>query len=643
MSWSESQGRAPVIGVWRLNADGTRYERSMTAIRDWVRWAECPGFPSDPVCSRVLFFGESAARGMHFDPEVTPAGLLRDRLSPLAASGVEVIDLARTGARISHLTQAAAAAASLRPDAAVCFAGNNWKYELLDVGQRDPGAESRAVAEAGLPGLLALRERLLGRIAERFVRQICEIFDGICPVLFVIPESNLQYSLPAWGVPVLGGGLELAWHLAAVRLRAALAAGDLAAATACSHELHALDGGLSDEAHQCLGEAALERGDVAAALASFRRARDVRLCGDSTDPAWLPAAGVAAATATAAACGASVIDLTESLSAAVPGGIPGRSVFLDWCHLNEAGLGHLADQVAARLAPMLGLGPAVPSGSAAPAADVRAAAYFSSAVHNAHWGQPRETIEADVATAISAAPGIADSMRRFLRMRAGTAPSWTQEGLGRRPANLRVLSTTLANGREAADDMLVQVIGAQLDRSGEAAGAPPSSRALRPGLRAELLDPSLAPYWRPLDWEGLLDFSGNTLMRDAEIRRRYFRAHSDASAFTFFLAQPSAVAFDFTGRLGTAGTCSAVISVNDTEIGRVELAGRWATYRCTAGPGLVRAGSNCIRVCWQRSAFETTPLPVIADRMRRGITREGSAVFGEVFSLGATAQSGGPG
>ena len=610
------------IGVWRRTATGDRYERSLREVPEWIRWAERDGFDRVPNGPRVLLLGESAARGMHLDPVHTPATALERRLTAAAGRAVEVVDLARLGARAEHVLSTAEAAAGLSPDVVVVFAGNNWKYEVLHRTSARVRSERRAVAEAGVRGLLDTREHELAQVATGFVRRCHEIFAGRAPVLFVLPESNLLDWHVRSLLPALPGNRSLVAAELVARLRIAVANTDWPVVAACGAELGELTDGLAGYAHWCVGRAALACGAVSEALRGLRAARDVCLWYPGVDPAWLPSVGRSAAARTAADLGAGVLDLAEILPAHADSGVPDGSLFLDWCHLTVRGIGVVADAIVAAVAPLLGI-PSVVAHAADPVpAAARAGAYVCAAVHKAHWDQPRESIVADAETAAMAEPRSLVAMTEFCELRESSAPLWTRPAPATLPPNVQRMMATVLGGRKMSDRLVVDVF-----RERTAAGATPPSDCVVGPDRLDLLAPVFAPSWRPLDWQGLVGAADSSLAGAAGATRHYFRAHDEESVFSFGLRDRQEVELRVTVRLGTPGAGSAQFSVNGKECAVVPLSELWSPVWVRVPAHVVRIGWNELKVCWRRERL-SVPSPAAAPERT-------AVVFGEIHSLWA--------
>lgn len=623
------------IGVWERDHRGDRYERQPG---DWHRWADITGFSRLPEGRRVLFLGESAARGFFYDPLVTPALLIEQGLRACGPERVEVIDLARVGARTPDILGVAGLARDLAPDVVAVLAGNNWKYELSDLASpRTRGDEARALAEDGVAGILRQREAALAGIARHFVEQVCSIFDGVAPVVFVVPESNLRDWHLERLAPKLGSGRDATWQSLTGKLRRAARAEDDDGVLECCEALHHLDGGVSDEAFRYKAAIQLRRGEIKQALASYRRARDVRLWYDIVDLAWLPSAGADAARTAAADCGARVVDLRDALPSHAVSGIPDRSLFLDQCHFNSRGLRIVAAEVLCQVAPLLGL--SVPSQECAgiiPETDPEAegGAQFCAAVAHAEFGQPAESIAFHAQAAIKAAPEIIQAMEMHYAAPAGQAP-W-----GMRPrewsdlANVRRFVYGFGFvGRYRYNFPLVDAFMAQICQvRGEHGGNARvrRDRALVPGRPTELLDPVFASAWCPAGWDGLFAIHG--------AQRHYYRAYGDTTRLTFEVADVASLDLEITARLGTRGTGAADIVLNGHLAGSIVLTDRWQCAGFSVDPGAVSVGRNRLEIRWKRDELEPTPFTVLAKRIEQGLPQELGVTFGEVFSARASVR-----
>ncbi|MGH2567620.1 MAG: hypothetical protein ACREA0_20015, partial [bacterium] len=98
---SEGTSAPPdILGIWQRQAENGAvvFRRSPRLKHRWRHWADLESFMQHTSRKRVLFVGESVARGHFYDPYYTPSLVLESllRTTPQLAD-VEVLDLASCG------------------------------------------------------------------------------------------------------------------------------------------------------------------------------------------------------------------------------------------------------------------------------------------------------------------------------------------------------------------------------------------------------------------------------------------------------------------------------------------------------------------------------------------------------------------
>ena len=75
-------GETGSVGIWEpVSREGAvYYERSLRRSSEWWSWANVKRIMPKGEKKRVLFVGESAARGFFYDPAYTPAQVLEHML-----------------------------------------------------------------------------------------------------------------------------------------------------------------------------------------------------------------------------------------------------------------------------------------------------------------------------------------------------------------------------------------------------------------------------------------------------------------------------------------------------------------------------------------------------------------------------------
>jgi hypothetical protein len=396
-----------------------------------------------PLPRRICFFGESVAAGYLYAPHLTPARLLSDQLRAIAGPDAwEVIDLARTNETLGSLAATVDAALQLAPDLLVLFAGNNWTLlETPEVSPWVPAVRARqelaaALRAEGLPGPARLARRRLALRAEAALSAIAlRARQAGIPVVLVIPEVNLADWETRQPVAWLPGDGTARWYEAYGRATAALGGGDWAAAEAAAWEMIDLDGGTCPTPFRLL----------ARALEGQGRAADARdACLSEIDATHLPllaflAAPLAGSAARAILAGAArehgwaAVDLREVFAAWTGSLLPGRRLFLDYCHLTAEGMQVAMATVAEQVLRRTGsesptwrdLLTSLPAPAVSPEAE--ATARFAAALHSAHRLVP-VTPKAPLLTwwceqALAASPGIADTFLDLAEARTAPGPA----------------------------------------------------------------------------------------------------------------------------------------------------------------------------------------------------------------------------
>lgn len=139
---------------------------------------------------RVLFLGESVARGYFYDPFYNPCKELNDLFQTNGKDGYEVIDLARTDLNYNMLIQLIEEAKQLEPDAVVIFGGNNW--DCSELWTRKPLEVAERLKNGGMKTVLDYFNQSLMEQVKNLYSCLNELYiKHEIPVVFVIPEFNL--------------------------------------------------------------------------------------------------------------------------------------------------------------------------------------------------------------------------------------------------------------------------------------------------------------------------------------------------------------------------------------------------------------------------------------------------------------------
>jgi len=578
------------LGIWEPRAaedGGLEFARSVAAADEWRYWADIDRLPrkSGP---RVVLVGESVARAYLFDPALTLASMLS------ASLGVEVVDLARTDLGRDHLPALFDALPVLEPDAVILFAGNNWCGVRLELEELDLLAN--AVRSGGFARSRSLFvDRMIRGRARATLEDIAARLEGI-PLCVVVPEFNLQdwRSEPSVVVPTLDGigrWLDLQRD------------GDAAG-------MMALDGGTSAVSQQMAAAQALARGDQAGARLRLEAARDA-LCGLMTAHSpRCPAVVQDELRAAAARHNFQLVDLPALFAP-----LPGRRLFLDYCHLTGEGLCAATAAITETVAPIIG---ATPSPPAEPGAHVAACAHLLAAVHNAHYGQPEEIVRYHASRAYDFDPGIgefATALAEIITRRSETWLCRAWEAVAREPQGRRYLGAAeMLRAPRVADITLAKALASAANEDlidniliDEAVSTPID--LLAPKHRATTI--------RDVFGQGLGPSPG------------FVRATAPRSRFVLVRANAETL----TARITLRAAGEVAVFVNDAESARVRARMHWTTVEFAVA---LNRGQNVIELRWPAPQPDcAAEFERAARRLERGLYPEVLIAFGEVHAFTA--------
>lgn len=620
------------IGVWRR--DGADFVRDEDRRSEWRYWAEIEKLPLDEERRRVVLLGESVARGYYYDPGTNFALLLGDCLQQVSGlDGVDVLDLARTDASSHVLLRSLLEAATLRPEALVVFAGNNWNgLELTSV-------RRQSLADAMRTGGFPAAQRLF---REHVVEHASVVLDTLAAVgemlgaavALVIPEFNIADWVDERSIvcPVLRGDGQRIWQQARVRAERALAEGRVEDAAELAGEMARLDEGTSPVSQRLLA-AALASADPAMAEAALTAAKDSSVGLFTSHSPRILTAVQEEMRRKVTEHGFVQVDLAREIRLATDGAPPDRRFFLDYCHLSFDGLALAAAITASRLAPLLG-GKDVPaetlvSGLREPHPTAAAVAHFLAAMHNAHYGQPPAILRHHLERALDHDPDVAERMRDYLEYQSRSAPYWMCAGYTRSAAvpelarYLQVddarLDLTLASHRFR--EIILDLIGGSDEYEGL------------------LVEERAAP-----EVDLLADRERATTFRErlgsgAGRRRAFLVAPDLESEFHLVLAEATEVELTITWRLpaGDPDIGSANIHVNGRPTGSAPVRTEWTTMTTRVSADHWRRGHNTITIGWPfRSLPGDERVKEAADSLEGGALPDSYPGHGHVFAFTAT-------
>jgi len=647
------------VGIWKRDAHGNPWTRDPSLKAQWRFWADIDAIPLKSDRQRILLLGESVARGYLFDPWLTPALVLERMLNdvlgdPIPGDAVpgdpaldhpsrdryEVVDLARTDLAFRDLIPLLLATPALEPDALVLFAGNNW--ENVNLSLREFQLLASALRQGGFP---ACQRAFTDHVLLPACRAVLDLVAATgqtlgIPVVVIVPEVNLREwrNDPAALAPTLAGGANRSWLHLWGQARAEFAAGRYESAAALLHEMIELDGGAGSPPRALLGECLLQLGRTAEARDAFVAARDA-VCGIFVRHAPLCPSTVQQIQRDKAAQHAlALVDLPQIFAESL-GGPPDRRLFLDYCHLNRAGI-HLATAAtAAVLGPRLG-GPVTPlerlhSVDVPLAPDRLALSHFLAAIHNAHYGQDQEVLDYHCRQALAASPDVAAAMRSYLDFQIRRAPNWMcrayEQMTDLRAVNRYLSPEDAGTVDKFADFALIDCIVEALHDAGIEVGPWLSDHLRRAHAGRSDVNLLATCYRAATFWERNGHSTG--------LPRAYHQACTPVSTFFLICAEAAPWSLKLTCRVRGADPAPdhCTVRVNGHEVFRAPARPTWVTHAMAVPARCLRAGVNRIDIDWP---IHTPAWQVDLERAARSLERstfpDVLPVLGEIFSFTAS-------
>jgi hypothetical protein len=579
------------VGIWKAGPKG--YERSADMRHEWRLWADVELIPPKGERKRVLLVGESVARGYLYDPDFNPAKALEAALPAVLGQPVEIIDLAKINLTGPQLMGLLGTVPALEPDILIVFAGNNW----LLADKRDRYLEAAALRAGGALALKARREQSLAAFVDILRQQLNELSARL-PVVLLVPEINLvDWRLDGkTDAPWLPLGRNRRWlecHQAAL---SALASQRFDEAAALAQEMVDLDGGTAASGCTILADCARGMGDLTTARTYLERARDAHLWDFTHQTPRAVSVIQQALRDCALPSRISVVDLPSCFATWQGGELPGRRLFLDYCHLSAEGIRVSMAATALAVANLLdgdrplsgieSLANEIPT----PCPYIEATTHFTAAIHSSYWGQSGSFVSYLCDEAARQSPEVAQAMRAYLEIQTRNAPIWTCSAFDRLSAVAPpFLRSYILRNPKLFEPVLLPAIAEALEKNGL-----PSLVFLD-----ELRQNERGLSDRPCD---LLDSYYRATLEDLdwiEWPTHFQRAYSPISRYPWVSRVPREVTFTLNcRRTGATGPGECQVRINGTCVIPLPLTHEWSTFHFSASSNLVRSGVNWLEIEW---------------------------------------------
>lgn len=624
------------VGAWRPHETDAGLElvrRTDLPPAEEKFWAADSGIPPKGSRHRIVLIGESVARGYLFDPALSFADVLR----ALAPEDVEIVDLACTNLTARGLQEVLSALPALSPDAVAVFAGNNWDNIPLGLAELD-----RCAAGLRRDGFRAVRQvfqdDLLLPQARAVIEGLAKLRSGTgVEIAMLVPETNLVDWRPERSVltAVLPSNRTADWLTLRERAVDELAADNAVAAADTARRMLSIDEGLSPTSSFLLGTALHRAGAHREARLALEGARDA-FCGLLVPhPPRCPGQVQALLRDACHEHDLRLVDLPTVFEEHT-GDLPGRRMFLDYCHLTLEGMRVAAAATLAAVRPALD--PTALLKIQVPLApSVEGTAHLLAALHNAHYGQSNDLVRHHMRVALDRSPDLAAIVADLIKAQVTRWPSWLTAAfvtVSRSAQAARYLVPDNPNRlAKTADYELARAAAEVLE---EAGGPVPDPDELvveghGPGAgRVDLVEPR---------------FHARTFQEYVGQRMGgvpgYYRGHEPRSTFYLICADGRPRRLRLTARVpGLDSGGVAEVWLNDEPLATARVRCRWTVAEFDAPAARLRRGPNRLEVRWPPPEQAATAVfEHGARRLERGQLPDVLPIFGEVHSFTATPKT----
>lgn len=591
---------------------------------------------------RICLFGESVAAGYLYAPHLTPAKALSALLNQSAAGDqYDVIDLARTNETLTSLAETAEASLQLDPDVLVIFAGNNWTVlETPDISPYAGSARMRQEFAISLENSGPMGPAELA--AERILRHAAQTLSDIAnvarsnkvEVILVIPEVNLADWSSRQPATWLSAGNTARWHELYQTATAQIGARRWEDARATAFAMFELDGYACPTTFGIVAAAQAGLGDTHGAATACRAVVDA----DSYATACqlpCPRANRMAReilSQSAAQHGFSIVDLPQVFAEFSGSALPGRQLFLDYCHLTAEGIGVAMGAVAGVLNGHTGSS----NRPIAVTAEQQAVAYFGAAIHTAHRLSDaiskRDLIDYWCQKALETSPGITSAMVDYVDVRTASSPTELSAAQQRNLTSPYPLQLQHGWKYDYLDIDVIQAIEKVSEsRDPETAAAIQRLLVSRLSIGSEPID-LIQP--RSYLWEPLDQFFADLLRPD---ERAYYRSPWPRTDFCLIVENPCDLELVLCVRIPSNNRPSASeirLEINRDPIATVALTEGWNRVTIGLDAASVAAGVNRLSIRWPLpTCLGDIQLELAINQLKQGRQVDIHPVFGEIYSL----------
>lgn len=636
------------VGVWKLdtNENGESYfTRDSNKSAEWGLWAQIPKFHHKGRKKRIVFLGESAARGFLYDPSYTPAQVLESILQlQLGEEKIDVIDLARTNANIKHIGRLAKNVLVLEPDALVIFAGNNWGPNAGYSSDSKLCQElAYALREHGVTGFRQFIEDALKDEIIELMDEIAQLYSDI-PVYWVVPEFCLgDWKDPDINAPCLNTAENTAWINACNKAKGALESSDVDLALLEAEKMLFLDQGNCSTTHYILAQVYRSQGDIEKERSALENAKDSSLWDMlRQNSPRIMSLSQRVLRDQAVKHDHFLIDLPKVFREYTNNKLPGKQLFLDYCHLSSEGIRLAMSEVAVHVLALISDAKTkfnrkkLFDTSLVPNDSIEAEAYFLAAIHNAHWGQSQELVLYYCQQALKYSNTIADIMRDYIEIQNNQTPIWMQKATESLVTNI---SPTLQRyffqmEFKSMDEVLFGAFVESMSKQAPELGMLLNQVRIKYHSVCKKPTNMLAPFYHNTS------ISNEQTLQNATLRfNDYYEAFDIFSNFKFIGESGRGAKGRITLRLPSKDIIESAelnvhVSVNQVALISIKPDACWKTWEFEIPGELIVNGINKVAITWPlESVRRKDVLKSAANSVAMGKTPELFPVFGHIYSF----------
>ncbi len=601
------------IGIWIPDSDDNNPGYIKNPDVDVIEagmWADCQYIPPKSSKKRVVFIGESVARGFFLEPHYTPASVLETILNSSIKNNngcdeFEVIDLARADLGIKDLQYLMEDSLKLEPDCLVLFAGNNW-LAYNDLLQKKAAEFAGIISKSG--SIIEYRERLKDWVKEQIqsLLQCClEITEKRnIRIFFVLPEFNLvDYKNDTrHSVPYLKPQDTNRWLKVFGDAKDALQRNDEDEIEAQLLEMTAIDKGSSSIAPSLLAQFYCEQGNADKSEHYYKEARDAELWHWLNTPRCYGFIQDHLRNESSK-FNIQLIDLPVIFKNYLNNELPDRRLFFDYCHLTALGIkvsmSSTARQLLSELCDAECCVESLIDEAFDPPSEVLTRAHLLAANHNASWGQPGAIVRHHCGVAAGSNETTYHNLNQWTKIAGIPIP----------PIMTSAYQKTWDNGDKYviyrlgtlgpfSYRHLVDNIEFYETKDKHSLSPIKRIRSAHHDAAKKKID-LLQPYSAIRSWEQSEAFCLDKL--------GYFRSYSLQNEFLFFCSLKKSIHFEITLRLPYAEQMEAPlrILINDAEFIELDVSKYWKRFVFDIEEGIKQEALNSLKIIWPITELNT--------------------------------------